>query len=226
MPPCRPDLVPRSLRSRECESWFESGFGLGAQLFYLTVSSTVEARHQPMSFSPQHVDLLDPPTLARTLTSRAATQQACAAGTATSTTDADATATRTALAAAEKCVALLRAKLIDDNAGGSDDAELPSAKRRAVEREGGQVAAVVSSAIATSTAIANTGADTNHVGTGTTTLASTRPIHRQQPDGTWVTTVVPCAPRESVSPFALVDVAACGDGERPAGVGVGLLEVT
>ena len=89
-----------------------------------------------MSSIPQHVDLLDPPTLAQTLTSKAATQlQACAAGTATSTTDADATATRTALAAAEKCVALLRAKLIDDNAGGSDDAELPSAKRRAVERE-------------------------------------------------------------------------------------------
>ena len=70
-----------------------------------------------MSSIPQHVDLLDPPTLARTLTSRAATQlQACAAGTATSTTDADATATRTALEAAEKTAALLRAQLaaVDD----------------------------------------------------------------------------------------------------------------
>ena len=91
-----------------------------------------------MSSIPQHVDLLDPATLARTLTSRAATQQACAAGTTTSATDADAAATRTALAAAEKCVALLRAQLIDDNEGSVDDAELPSAKRRAVEREGGQ----------------------------------------------------------------------------------------
>ena len=94
-----------------------------------------------MSSIPQHVNLLDPPTLARTLTSRAATQQACAAG---MTTDADATATRTALDAAEKCVALLRAQLRDDDADGVHNTEPPSAKRRAVEREGGQVAAVVS----------------------------------------------------------------------------------
>ena len=37
VPHCRPDLVPRSLRSRECESWFESG--LGFQLFYLMVEA-------------------------------------------------------------------------------------------------------------------------------------------------------------------------------------------
>ena len=53
--------------------------------------------------SHEHVDLLDPPVLARTLKLRAtATQQACAAGT-SATDEADATATRTALDAAEKC---------------------------------------------------------------------------------------------------------------------------
>ena len=141
-----------------------------------------------MSSIPQQVDLLDRPTLARTLTSRAATQQACAAATATSATNADAAATRTALAAAQ---------LIDGNAGGVDDAEPPLAKRRAVEREGGRVAAVVSSAMVTTpaAAIVNTSADTNRVGTGTTALSS---IHRQQPDGTWATTAIPCAPREII----------------------------
>ena len=153
-----------------------------------------------MSSIPQHVDLLDPPTLARALKSRAATLHACAAATSATDADADgATATRTALDAAEKCVALLRAELIDDNVGGGADAELPSAKRRAVEREGGQVAAV-SSAIATVPAgvVGTVSADTNHAGTGTTTLSSTKTIHTQQPDGTWATTVVPCAPREIV----------------------------
>ena len=148
--------------------------------------------------SHEHVDLLDPPILARTLKSRAtATQQACAAG--TSATDvADATATRTALDVAEKCVALLRAQLVDDDAGDvKDDAGPPPAKRRAVEREGGQVAAV-SSPITTSAAFVNTRADTNHAGTSTTTLSSTKTIHTQQPDGTWATAVVPCSPREIV----------------------------
>ena len=75
------------------------------------------------------MDLLDRPTLARTLTwpltSRAATQHACAAAATTSATGADASATRTVLAAAEKCVAatekcvaLLQAQLIDRNDGG------------------------------------------------------------------------------------------------------------
>ena len=154
--------------------------------------------HQPV------VDLLDPPTLARALKSRAATRHACAAPTLATDADADAdaTATRIALDAAEKCVALLRAELNDDNVGGGADGKQPSAKRRAVERKGGQVVAV-SSAITTTVpapgvVVGTVSADTNRHGTGTTTLSSTKTIHKQLPDGTWATTVVPCAPREIV----------------------------
>ena len=151
--------------------------------------------------SHRHEILLDPPTLVRALKARAAaTQHArCATGP-TSTTDADTTATRTALDAAEKCVALLRAQLVDDDdAGAADDMGPPSTKRRAVERNGGHAPAAVSSAIVTtSAAIAKLSADTSHAGAGTTTLSYTKTTHTQQPDGTWVTIVVPCAPRETI----------------------------
>ena len=157
-----------------------------------------------MSSRQPVVDLLDPPTLARALKSRAATQQACATRTSTSATDADAdadaTATRTALDAAEKCVALLRAELIDHNVGDGTDGDPPSAKRRAVERAGGQVVAV-SSAVTTIPVpgvVGTVSGDATHTGTDTTTVSSTKTIHAQQPDGTWATTVVPCAPREIV----------------------------
>ena len=127
--------------------------------------------HQPV------VDLLDPSTLSRALKSRAAALQlACATG--TSATDAgagtDARATRTALDAAEKCVALLRAELVDHNAGDGTDGDPPSAKRRAVEREGGQVVAV-SSAITTVPApgvVGTVRADEMHTGTGTTAISA------------------------------------------------------
>ena len=142
-----------------------------------------------MSSDQPVVDLLDPSTLSRALKSRAAALQlACATG--TSATDAgagtDARATRTALDTAEKCVALLRAELVDHNAGdGTDGDHPPSAKRRAVERGGGQVVAV-SSAITTVPApgvVGTVRADEMHTGTDTTAISSTKSIHTQQPDG-------------------------------------------
>ena len=78
--------------------------------------------HQPV------VDLLDPNTLARALVKSRAEplQLACATGTSATdaSADTDATATRTALDVAEKCVALLRAELVDHNVGGRTDGDL------------------------------------------------------------------------------------------------------
>ena len=95
------------------------------------------------------LDLLDPPSLAHSLTAAARARQQPHAGSPSSyadAADADAAATRTALEAAEKAVALLRAQLTTtttmlragDNKSSptADAAPLPPAKRRAVEHEG------------------------------------------------------------------------------------------
>ena len=92
------------------------------------------------------LDLLDPPSLAHSLTAAARSRQRLdhAGSRSSSHSDSEAhpesAATRTALEAAEKTVALLRAQLVTDS-GDADDAPPPPAKRRAVEREGGAVAA-------------------------------------------------------------------------------------
>ena len=155
--------------------------------------------HQPV------VDLLDPSTLSRALKSRAAALQlACATGTSATDAGADATAARTALAAAEKCVALLRAEVLGHNVGGRTDAIPPSAKRRAVERGGGQVVAV-SSAITTVPApgvVGTVRADEMHTGTDTTAISSTKSIRMQQRRR-----------RERSRERRDDDVAAFGDGE-------------
>ena len=78
-------------------------------------------------------DLLHPPSLARTLKDAAAGRiTSSSAAVAEFNPDADdAAATRAALEVCEKTAALLRSQLLVDT-----NDETPSAKRRAVEREG------------------------------------------------------------------------------------------
>ena len=94
------------------------------------------------------LDLLDPPSLAHSLTAAARARQQPHAGSPSSyadaNADADAAATRTALEAAEKTVALLRAQLVADSSDADD--VLPPPANRAVEREG--VAATAASSLA------------------------------------------------------------------------------
>ena len=98
-------------------------------------------------------------------------------------------AIRAAIETCEKAAALLKAELV--GSGGEDNDDIPPAKRRAVQRY--QAVGVVSGVASSSSATNATGPGTY---TGTpSTLLSTKTIHTQQPDGSWRTAVVPCAPR-------------------------------
>ena len=153
-----------------------------------------------------HRDLLDPPSLARTLKT-AATESALHQdtrgnlGPSSSANVRDAAAARAALEVCEKTAALLRAQLTESDQGGTDDtASPPPAKPgRTVERGDADEAAASSSTASE--------ANTSSVRTVRTdgrgcTVSWTKKTHTQQPDGLWSTAVVPCESRP-----ALVDAA-------------------